>query len=61
MTILLAATFKTLLTTLVSQRVALNVFFLLAKWAASKSTTRIDDKIVAEIEKALIADGKLNG
>ena len=52
---LLAGSAKTMVVSMLSERVVL----MLAEWASAKSTTAIDDKIVTEIRTKLEADGKL--
>ena len=56
---LLARACKTLLVSMLSERVVLKVLVMLAEWASAKSSTSIDDKIVSEIRSKLEADGKL--
>ena len=56
---LLASCAKTLVVSLLSERVVLRVLLMLAEWASAKSTTSLDDKIVTEIRLKLEADGKL--
>ena len=56
---LLAGGFKTLVGSMLSERVVLKVLVMLAEWASAKSSTSIDDKIVSEIRSKLEADGKL--
>ena len=50
---------KTLVVSMLSERVVLRVLLMLAEWASAKSTTSLDDKIVTEIRSKLEADGKL--
>ena len=59
MTGLLAGAAKTMVVSMLSERVVLRVLLMLAEWASAKSTTTIDDKIVTEIRTKLEADGKL--
>ena len=54
---LLAGSFRTLVVSMLSERVM--VMVMLAEWASAKSSTSIDDKIVSEIRSKLEADGKL--
>ena len=54
---LLAGGFRTLVVSMLSERVM--VMVMLAEWASAKSSTSIDDKIVSEIRSKLEADGKL--
>ena len=56
---LLAGAAKTLLVSMLSERVVLSVLLLLAEWASAKSSTSPDDKIVTEIRSKLEEDGKL--
>ena len=55
----IAGAAKTLVISMLSERVVLRVLLMLAEWASAKSTTTIDDKIVTEIRTKLEADGKL--
>ena len=56
---LLAGAAKTMVVSMLSETVVLRVLLMLAEWAAAKSTTTFDDKIVTEIRTKLEADGKL--
>ena len=56
---LLAGTAKTVVVSMLSERVVLRVLLMLAEWASAKSSTSLDDKIVTEIRKKLEADGRL--
>jgi|TARA_R100000808_G_scaffold7180_1_gene21183 hypothetical protein len=56
---LLASCAKTMVVSMLSERVVLRVLLMLAEWASAKSTTSLDDKIVTEIRLKLEADGKL--
>ena len=56
---LLARCAKTMVESMLSERVVLRVLVMLAEWASAKSSTSIDDKIVSEIRSKLEADGKL--
>ena len=56
---LLAGAAKTLVVSMLSERVVLRVFLMLGEWAAKRTTTNIDDKIVSEIRAKLEADGKI--
>ena len=56
---LLAGAAKTVVVSMLSERVVLRVLLMLAEWASAKSSTSLDDKIVTEIRKKLEADGKL--
>ena len=56
---LLASAAKTMVVSMLSERVVFKVLVMLMEWASSKSSTSIDDKLVAELKSKLIADGKL--
>ena len=56
---LLAGAAKTMVVSMLSERVMLRVLLMLAEWASAKSSTSLDDKIVTEIRTKLEADGKL--
>ena len=57
---LLAGAAKTLVVSMLSEKIVLNVLLLmLCEWASEKSTNTIDDKIVDQIREKLNADGKL--
>ena len=56
---LLAGAAKTVLVSMISERVVLRVLLMLAEWASAKSSTSLDDKMVTEIRTKLEADGKL--
>ena len=56
---LIAGAAKTMVVSLLSERVMLRVLLMLAEWASAKSSTSLDDKIVTEIRTKLEADGKL--
>ena len=56
---LLAGAAKTVVVSMLSERVVLRVLLMLGEWASSKSSTSIDDKIVTEIRTKLEADRKL--
>ena len=56
---LLAGAAKTMVVSMLSEKVVLRVLLMLAEWASAKSTATIDDKIVTEIRTKLEADGKL--
>ena len=56
---LLAEAAKTVVVSMLSERVVLRVLLMLAEWASAKSSTSLDDKIVTEIRTKLEADGKL--
>ena len=54
----LAGAAKTLVVSMLSERVVLRVLLLLAEWASVKSTTSLDDKIVNKISSKLEQDRK---
>ena len=56
---LLAGAAKTVVVSMLSERVVLRVLLMLGEWASAKSSTSLDDKIVTEIRTKLEADGKL--
>jgi len=56
---LLAGAAKTIVISMLSEKVVLRVFLMLGEWAAKRTTTNIDDKIVSEIRAKLEADGKI--
>ena len=56
---LLAGAAKTVVVSMLSERVVLRVLLMLAEWASAKSSTSLDDKIFTEIRTKLEADGKL--
>ena len=56
---LLAGAAKTVVVSMLSERVVLRVLLMLSEWASAKSPTSLDDKIVSEIRTKLEADGKL--
>ena len=56
---LLAGAAKTIVVSMLSERVVLRVLLMLAEWASAKSYTSLDDKIVNDIRTKLQVDGKL--
>ncbi len=56
---LLAGAAKTLVISMLSERVVLQVLVMLSEWAAAKSTNSLDDRLVLEMKTELEADGKL--
>ena len=56
---LLAGTAKTLVISMLSERVVLRVLVMLSEWAAAKSTNSLDDRLVLEMKTKLEANGKL--
>ena len=56
---LLAGAAKTLVISMLSERVMLRVLVMLSEWAAAKSTNSLDDRLVSEMKTKFEADGKL--
>ena len=56
---LLAGAAKTLVISMLSERVVLRVLVMLSEWAAAKSTNSLDDRLVDEMKTKLQADGKI--
>jgi len=56
---LLAGAAKTLVISMLSERVVLRVLVMLSEWAAAISTNLLDDRRVLEMKTKLEADGKL--
>ena len=56
---LLAGAAKTLVISMLSERVVLRVLVMLSEWATAKSTNSLDDRLVIEMKTKLEADGKL--
>ena len=56
---MLAGAAKTLVVSMLSERVVLRVLVMLSEWAAAKSTNSLDDRLVLEMKTKLEADGKL--
>ena len=56
---LVAGAAKTLVVSMLSERVVLRVLVMLSEWAAPKSTNSLDDRLVDEIKTKLQADGKI--
>ena len=56
---LLAGAAKTLVISMLSERVVLRVLVMLSEWAAAKSTNSLDDRLVLDMKTKLEADGKL--
>ena len=50
---------KTLVISMLSERVVLRVLVMLSEWAAAKSTNLLDDRLVLEMKTKLEADWKL--
>ena len=55
---LLAGVAKTLVISMLSERVVLRVLVMLSEWAGAKSTNSLDDRLVLEMKTKLEADGK---
>ena len=56
---LLAGVAKTLVISMISERVVLRVLVMLSECAAAKSTNSLDDRLVLEMKTKLQADGKI--
>ena len=56
---LFAGAAKTVVVSMLSDRVVLRVLLMLAEWASAKSSTSLDDKSGTELRKKLEADGRL--
>ena len=56
---LLAGAAKTLVISMLSERVVLRVLVMRSEWAAAKSTNSLDDRLVDEMKTKLQADGKI--
>ena len=56
---LLAGAAKTLVISMLSERVVLRVLVMLSEWAAAKSTNSLDNRLVFEMKTKLEANGKL--
>ena len=56
---LLAGVAKTLVISMLTERVVLRVLVMLSEWAAAKSTNSLDDRLVSEMKTKFEADGKL--
>ena len=54
---ILAGTAKTLVVSMLSERVLLGVLVMLSEWAAPKSTNSLDNRLVLEIKTMFEADG----
>ena len=54
---ILAGTAKTLVVSILLERVLLGVLVMLSEWAAAKSTNSLDNRLVLEIKTTLEADG----
>ena len=56
---LLAEAVKTLVISMLSERLVLRVLVMLSEWAVAKSSNSLDDRLVIEMKTKLEADGKL--
>jgi hypothetical protein len=56
---LLAGTAKTLLISLLSERIIIVVFIQVAEWLAERSSNKLDDKLVQTLRKRLEEQGKI--
>ena len=56
---LLSGAAKTLVVSMLSERVVLRVLVMLSEWAAAKSTISLDDRLVSEMKAKLESDGKI--
>ena len=56
---LLAGTAKTLLISLLSERVIITVFVQVGEWLASRSSNKLDDKLVETLRERLEEQGKI--
>ena len=54
---ILAGTAKTLVVSMLSERVLLGVLVMLSEWAAAKSTNSLNNRLVLEIKTMFEADG----
>ena len=54
---LLAGIAKTLVVSMLSEKVVLGVLVMLSEWAAAKSTNSLDNRLVLEIKTKLETDG----
>ena len=54
---LLAGTAKTLVVSMLSEKVVLGVLMMLSEWTAAKSTNSLDNRLVLEIKTMFEADG----
>ena len=56
---LLPGATKTLVISMLSERLVLRVLVMLSEWAVAKSSNSLDDRLVIEMKTKLEADGKL--
>ena len=50
---------KTLVISMLSERVVLRVLVMLSEWATAKSTNSLDDRVVLKMKAKLESDGKI--
>ena len=50
---------KTLVISMLSERVVLRVLVMLSEWATAKSTNSLDDRVVSKMKAKLESDGKI--
>jgi hypothetical protein len=56
---LLAGTAKTLLISLLSERVIITVFIQVGEWLAERSSNKLDDQLVKTLRERLEEQGKI--
>ena len=56
---LLAGAAKTLVVSMLSERVVLRFLVMLSEWALAKSTNLLDDRLVSELMAKPESDGKI--
>ena len=56
---LLAGAAKTMVISMLSERVVLRVLVMLSEWATAKSTNSLDDRVVSKMKAKLESDGKI--
>tara|TARA_R100000458_G_C8254759_1_gene231041 strand:+ start:718 stop:900 length:183 start_codon:yes stop_codon:yes gene_type:complete len=56
---MLAGTAKTLLISLLSERVIITVFVQVGEWLAARSSNKLDDKLVETLRERLEEQGKI--
>ena len=50
---------KTLVISMLSERVVLRVLVMVSEWATAKSTNSLDDRVVSKMKAKLESDGKI--
>ena len=50
---------KTLVISMLYERVVLRVLVMLSEWATAKSTNSLDDRVVSKMKAKLESDGKI--